>query len=62
MNVWAQYVAPCKNLEVYVIAHSAGGGCVTAIQTKFAETFYTQVKQVAYTDSFVIGFSRLTPD
>jgi len=31
-SVWALYVKDSGYSEVYVVAHSAGGGCVQAIQ------------------------------
>jgi len=59
--VWEKYVLNSGFKNILLIAHSAGGGCTRAIQTKFADTFYNQVKEIAYTDSWVIEKEALTP-
>lgn len=41
------------------MAHSAGGGCLSAIQKQFEDSFYNTVKKVAFTDSWVIGKNQL---
>ena len=53
--VWQHYVLNSGFTEVYVVAHSAGGGCLASIQRMFASTFYEQVAKIAYTDSWVIS-------
>ena len=57
--VWEHFVKNCGFKSLYIIAHSAGGGCVTAIMKKYPESFFGMVKQIAYTDSFVISPSEL---
>ena len=52
--VWQHYVKDSGFDQISIIAHSAGGGCVSEIQRAFADTFYDQVKNIAYTDSWVI--------
>ena len=58
--VWEKYILNSGFKDISVIAHSAGGSCLQAIQTTFADTFYDQVKHIAYTDSWVINKSQLT--
>ena len=58
--VWEKYVVNSGFKDILLIAHSAGGGCTRAIQTQFADTFYAQVKEIAYTDSWVIEKDQLT--
>ena len=60
--VWEKYVIPSKFKKLYVIAHSAGGMCLSAIQKKFAKDFYTRVQKIALTDSYATPLSQLTPD
>ena len=50
--VWEKYVVQTKFKKLYVIAHSAGGMCLAAIQKKFVNDFYTRVQKVALTDSY----------
>jgi hypothetical protein len=38
--VWKNYVLNSGFTEIYVVAHSAGGGCLASIQREFASTFY----------------------
>ena len=52
--VWEKYVKDSGFDQISIIAHSAGGGCLAAIQMAFRDTFYDQVCSIAYTDSFVI--------
>lgn len=40
VNVWGRYVADSGFMQVDVVAHSAGGGCLSAIQTTHEKTFY----------------------
>ena len=54
LYVWQNYVLNSGFSKLFVIAHSAGGGCLTSIQTQFESSFYQQVSQIAYTDSFTI--------
>lgn len=60
INVWGNYVNNSGFEHVYVVAHSAGGGCLEAIQTTFENDFYSYVKKIAYTDSWVISGGKLT--
>ena len=60
--VWEKYVLPSKFKKLYVIAHSAGGMCLSAIQKKFGKDFYTRVQKIALTDSYATPLSQLTPD
>ena len=60
VHIWRNYVEPSGFEKLLVIAHSAGGGCVTDIITTFPETFFNQVKQLAYTDSWVIESDSLS--
>ena len=39
--VWGDYVENSGFSNLFVIAHSAGGPCLTAIQKKYASTFYS---------------------
>jgi hypothetical protein len=54
MFVWENYVVNSGFEDICVVAHSAGGACLQAIQRRFEDTFYNQVKKIAYTDSWVI--------
>lgn len=51
--VWNSYVKDSGFNKISIVAHSAGGGCVSAIQSQFADSFYDQVSHIAYTDSWV---------
>ena len=62
VHVWENYVANSGFGKVQIIAHSAGGMCLTAIQKTFKDTFYKMVDQIALTDSCVISSSELTKD
>ena len=55
--VWEHYIKDSGFDQISIVAHSAGGGCVAEIQTAFEDTFYKQVDQIAYTDSWVIDKS-----
>ena len=55
--VWEKYVLKSKFKKLYVLAHSAGGMCLAAIQRKFAKDFYARVERVALTDSFATPLS-----
>ena len=61
-HVWKEYVEPAGFESILLIAHSAGGGCLTTIQQNFADTFYEKVKQIAYTDSWTISKAELDQD
>ena len=41
VRVWGNYIENSGFSKILVIAHSAGGGCLSSIQKKFAKTFYT---------------------
>ena len=60
--VWKTYVKPAGFKKLNIIAHSAGGDCLTTIQKRFADTFYQKVNKIAYTDSWPIEASDLTQD
>ena len=38
--VWETYIKDAGFDQISIVAHSAGGSCVAAIQTAFADTFY----------------------
>ena len=60
--VWNFYVKESGFDQISIVAHSAGGGCLAAIQKTFAETFYNQVVNIAYTDSWTIGRDELNEE
>lgn len=60
--VWDHYIEKSGFTELYVVAHSAGGGCLASIQRQFSSTFYEQVSKIAYTDSWVIAASELNQE
>ena len=57
--VWKNYVMNSGFESIILLAHSAGGECVKAIQTSFSDHFYSKVKQIAFTDSWVIAMGEL---
>lgn len=59
-HVWEQFVEPSGFENILLIAHSAGGSCVSSIQKNFVGTFYQKVKKIAYTDSWVASRHSLT--
>ena len=40
VHVWNNHVLNSGYTEVYVVAHSAGGGCLSSIQMKFKDSFF----------------------
>ena len=60
--VWKTYVENSGFEKILLIAHSAGGACTSAIQKVFSETFYDQVKYLAFTDSWLTKMKDLTKD
>ena len=60
--VWEKYVQSSGFDRISVVAHSAGGGCVTAIHNHFKNTFFDQVDKLAYTDSFVTPNDMLSSE
>lgn len=58
-RVWKDYVLNSGFTDISIIAHSAGGGCLSDIQSTYADTFYKQVSHIAYTDSWTIQKSDL---
>ena len=60
VHIWKNYIENSGFEKVLVIAHSAGGGCVTALMSQFSETFFQQVSQIAYTDSWVVPQEQLS--
>ena len=61
-NVWGKYVQNSGFKNLLVIAHSAGGGCVSNIMKVYPESFFGMVKQIAYTDSWIIERSELNKE
>ena len=57
--MWEKYIKDSGFDKVSIVAHSAGGDCVREIQETFADTFYSQVSSIAYTDSWVVEKARL---
>lgn len=55
VHVWQNYIVNAGFDKLLVVAHSAGGMCLEAIQRNFKDTFYDQVHQIAITDSCVIN-------
>lgn len=51
--IWRHYVQPAGFGKLLVIAHSAGGGCVTSLMQEFKQNFTSKVEHLAYTDSWV---------
>lgn len=49
VRVWREFVEPAGFSKLLVIAHSAGGKCVTAVMEEFP-TFFLSVDKLAYTD------------
>ena len=52
---------PSKFKRFHIIAHSAGGGCLSSIQRNkdFKEFFYSRVEKIALTDSWAISRDEL---
>ena len=42
--VWENYIMKAGFKNLLVIAHSAGGGCISAIMQKFSAHFFSSVK------------------
>lgn len=61
-HAWDTYVENSGFESILIIAHSAGGGCLTTIQREFASTFYQKVKRIAYTDSWTIQKDELNEE
>jgi hypothetical protein len=72
--VWKTYIYPSKHKEIYIVAHSAGGACLSAIQSYddfgiltctfiivLVDTFYQRTKKIALTDSWALSKDRLKP-
>lgn len=60
-HIWRNYIEPAGFGKILIIAHSAGGACVTALMQEFSETFFEKVQQLAYTDaSFIAQPSQLS--
>mgnify|MGYP007125088730 CR=1 FL=1 len=58
--IWRHYVEPAGFGNLLVIAHSAGGGCVTSLMREFGKSFTSKVKHLAYTDSRVSAPGNVT--
>ena len=52
--VWEKYISTSRFKKLFIVAHSAGGACLAAIQRKNADEFYERVAKVALTDSWTI--------
>lgn len=59
-HVWRNYIEPAGFKEILVIAHSAGGRCITDLMGEFSETFFGKVKSLAYTDSYIVDPDELS--
>jgi hypothetical protein len=70
--VWGKYIDPSKHKEIYIVAHSAGGACLSAIQVHddfgiltctfiivLVDKFYQRTKKIALTDSWTLSKDRL---
>ena len=55
--VWNRFVKESGFTDISVVAHSAGGACLSAILSTFKDSFFEQVKSIAYTDSWVVDKS-----
>ena len=49
--VWGKFVDPCPASEIFMIAHSAGGGCASSIIRKFHDTCVNRAKFIGFTDA-----------
>ena len=58
--VWQKYIIPSGFSNIMIIAHSAGGHCLTSIMKNNKKTFFKQVSKIAYTDSYPIQGKDLT--
>ena len=58
-QVWNKFVKESKFSNVLVLAHSAGGGCVSRIIKDHPDSFFGKVKQLAYTDSWIAKRTEL---
>ena len=61
-QMWRKYVSPSRFNDLYIVAHSAGGSCLSSIQRNFAHEFYKRVSKVALTDSWAIGKESLNKE
>jgi len=52
--VW-EYIRESGFDNVDIVAHSAGGGCLRDIMWTYDDSLWDQVKQIAYTDSWVVN-------
>ena len=57
--VWQNYVKDSGFEHLCVIAHSAGGHCVQELIEKFNASYLSQVKQTAFTDTWVAQKNQL---
>ena len=58
--VWEMYVKNSGFDQIDIVAHSAGGEVMETIMKEFADTFWSQIRQIAYTDSWVVSRRALT--
>lgn len=72
IHVWKKYVINSKFKKLFVVAHSAGGACLSSIQTSkefsisilpvhqsIGDLFYERVEKLALTDSWTVSLSAL---
>ena len=62
LNVWKTYIENAGFKKLLIIAHSAGGRCLSSIQYNFPYKFYNPVNKIALTDSYVIAKEYLKPN
>jgi len=53
LYVWKTFMKTCRAKNVYIVAHSAGGYCLTALLAQNTKEFIERVRKVALTDSFL---------
>ena len=61
-KVWKDYVLNSGFKQINVIVHSAGASGLAQIQTEFEDTFYKQIKRIAYTDTWVYPKDKLSEE
>lgn len=59
---WERYVSRSRFRKLFIVAHSAGGSCLAAIQEKYFNEFYIRTAKVALTDSWTIDRESLSTD
>lgn len=61
-HVWRNYIIDSGFERILLIAHSAGGPCVSEIIAEFSDSFFNQVAKIAYTDTRVIDKNLLNEE